>query len=224
MGNLVYWPVFFLIENWVFAHEQCLVLKYPILIKCLVLFFWFLLSPLIRLRRLESALTRHNQCELCFCSRLIAKFAYSQISLCVSYNLAHRDVLISLAVVLSGLEAERCEDQFAGVPLAHGRVAEECAYIHVLKLAAKFLQNDAALAHLTSLGLLAPFGERFRLPQSLARPIFPTIFTPKPSCFDNQKIRWKTIFECKKYKKRRQENTLLRGMGTGCVMWWVSFR
>ena len=81
--------------------------------------------------------------------------AYSQISLCVGDYVAHDDVLIPLAVVLSGLEAERCEDQFAGVPLAHGRVAEHGAYIHVLVLAAKFLQNDAALAHLASLGLLA---------------------------------------------------------------------
>jgi hypothetical protein len=54
-----------------------------------------------------------------------------------------------------GLEAERCEDQIASIPLARGTIAEECAYIHILKLAAKFLQNYLAFAHLASLGLLA---------------------------------------------------------------------
>jgi hypothetical protein len=53
-----------------------------------------------------------------------------------------------------GLEAERCEHQNASIPLARGAIAEECAHIHVLKLAAKFLQNYLAFAHLASLGLL----------------------------------------------------------------------
>ena len=109
MGNPVYWPVFFLIENWVFAHEQCLVLKYPILIRCLVLFFLishfsFLLSPLIRLRRLESALTRHNQSELCFCSRLLADFSFlisphpfpSSSSICFRISSVVRSILVKV--------------------------------------------------------------------------------------------------------------------------------
>ena len=70
-------------------------------------------------------------------------------------NFSHCNVLVPLAVVLSGLEAERCEHQIASIPLARGAIAEECAYIHVLVLATKFLQNYLAFAHLASLGLLA---------------------------------------------------------------------
>ena len=83
--------------------------------------------------------------------------AYSQPSpfRFVSDYLAHRDVLIPLAVVLSGLKAERYKYQFAAVPLAHSTIAEKCAYIHVLVLATKFLQNYGAFAYLASLGLMA---------------------------------------------------------------------
>ena len=70
-------------------------------------------------------------------------------------NVVHRDVLIPLAVVLSGLESQTGKDNISSRPPAQGAVAQQGAYKGIAILVAPFLQGDHTLVQLASLGLLA---------------------------------------------------------------------
>ena len=70
-------------------------------------------------------------------------------------NVVHRDVLIPLPVVLSGLESQTGKDNIPSRPPAQGAVAQQGAYKGIAILVAPFLQGDHTLVQLASLGLLA---------------------------------------------------------------------
>ena len=70
-------------------------------------------------------------------------------------NVVHRDVLIPLAVVLSGLESQTGKDDIPSRPPAQGAVAQQGAYKGIAILVTPFLKGDHTLVQLASFGLLA---------------------------------------------------------------------
>ena len=117
-------------------------------------------SPCLRGRKWVIAFAinfpplRQGRCRRATEGWIVFRFHFSPFSSVGDY-VAHDDVLIPLAVVLSGLESQTGKDNISSRPPAQSTVAQQGAYKGIAILVAPFLQGDHTLVQLASLGLLA---------------------------------------------------------------------
>ena len=88
---------------------------------------------------------------------------YSVVNLIQFTDFADHNVLIHLSVVLPGGEPQCSYYQVAFREPCLGLFAQDGGYIRVFELTSQLLQDDVALAHLASFGLLTWHLEGFAL-------------------------------------------------------------